>query len=130
VPANRITKQASAGIFALHTGDLTEAPLLAICIAYPVSALILITAGRFPDFGAMFPHWLYSAFNAEKRRRPRPRPASQDWLNFKRYVRGLVTRNLPRDENSPHSADQRTSETEARRIASSLRFPCSAKPAP
>lgn len=36
---------------------------LYFCIAYLVFALIMTFAGRFPDFGAMFPHWLYSAFN-------------------------------------------------------------------
>jgi len=33
------------------------------CIAYLVFALIMTMAGRFPNFGAMFPHWLYSTFN-------------------------------------------------------------------
>jgi hypothetical protein len=32
-------------------------------IAYLIFALIMTMAGRFADFGAMFPHWLYSAFN-------------------------------------------------------------------
>lgn len=36
---------------------------LYFCIAYLLFALIMTFAGRFPDFGAMFPHWLYSAFN-------------------------------------------------------------------
>jgi hypothetical protein len=36
---------------------------LYFCIAYLIFALIMTFAGRFPDFGAMFPHWLYSAFN-------------------------------------------------------------------
>ncbi|MHC2334806.1 OpgC domain-containing protein [Bradyrhizobium sp. USDA 4454] len=34
-----------------------------LCVAYMIFALIMTMAGRFPDFGAMFPHWLYSAFN-------------------------------------------------------------------
>ncbi|WP_375783194.1 OpgC domain-containing protein [Bradyrhizobium sp. Pha-3] len=33
------------------------------CIAYLIFALIMTMAGRFPDFGAMFPDWLYSTFN-------------------------------------------------------------------
>jgi hypothetical protein len=36
---------------------------LYFCIAYLIFALVMTFAGRFPDFGAMFPHWLYSAFN-------------------------------------------------------------------
>lgn len=36
---------------------------LYFCIAYLIFALIMTFAGRFPDFGALFPHWLYSAFN-------------------------------------------------------------------
>ena len=34
-----------------------------LCIAYLVFALIMTMAGKFSDFGAMFPEWLYSAFN-------------------------------------------------------------------
>ncbi len=36
---------------------------LYFCIAYLIFALVMTMAGRFPDFGAMFPHWLYSTFN-------------------------------------------------------------------
>jgi hypothetical protein len=36
---------------------------LYLCLAYLLFALIMTMAGRFADFGAMFPHWLYSAFN-------------------------------------------------------------------
>ncbi len=32
-------------------------------VGYLLFALIMTMAGRFPDFGNMFPHWLYSAFN-------------------------------------------------------------------
>lgn len=32
-------------------------------IAYLIFALIMTMAGNFQSFGAMFPHWLYSAFN-------------------------------------------------------------------
>lgn len=31
--------------------------------AYLIFALIMTMAGRFPDFGALFPSWLYNAFN-------------------------------------------------------------------
>ena len=33
------------------------------CFAYLILALVMTMAGRFPDFGALFPHWLYSTFN-------------------------------------------------------------------
>jgi len=36
---------------------------LYFCLAYLAFALVMTMAGRFPDFGAMFPDWLYSAFN-------------------------------------------------------------------
>ena len=36
---------------------------LYFCIAYLIFALIMTFAGKFPDFGALFPNWLYSAFN-------------------------------------------------------------------
>lgn len=41
-----------------------NAPLtLYFCIAYLLFGLVMTMAGKFPDFGAMFPDWLYSAFN-------------------------------------------------------------------
>ena len=44
--------------------SIIMAPItLYFSIAYLVFALIMTMAGKFPDFGAMFPHWLYSAFN-------------------------------------------------------------------
>ena len=36
---------------------------LYFCIAYLFLGLVMTMAGKFPDFGAMFPHWLYSTFN-------------------------------------------------------------------
>ena len=36
---------------------------LYLAIAYLIFAMIMTMAGRFPAFGAMFPDWLYSAFN-------------------------------------------------------------------
>src|SRR6201988_1651767 len=32
-------------------------------VAYLIFAMIMTFAGKFSDFGALFPHWLYSAFN-------------------------------------------------------------------
>jgi hypothetical protein len=33
------------------------------CIAYVLLGLVMTMAGKFPDFGHMFPQWLYSTFN-------------------------------------------------------------------
>ncbi|MEH2497992.1 hypothetical protein V1294_004471 [Bradyrhizobium sp. AZCC 1678] len=33
------------------------------CIAYMILALVMTMAGKFPAFGELFPHWLYSTFN-------------------------------------------------------------------
>ena len=33
------------------------------CIAYLLLALVMTMAGKFSDFGALFPQWLYSTFN-------------------------------------------------------------------
>lgn len=34
-----------------------------LCLGYLLFALVMTMAGRFPAFGAMFPEWLFSAFN-------------------------------------------------------------------
>ena len=50
------------------------APLtLYFCIAYLIFALVMTMAGKFPDFGAMFPHWLYS-MPSTRTTRPTSRP--------------------------------------------------------
>jgi hypothetical protein len=36
---------------------------LYFCIAYLLFALIMTMAGKFPEFGALFPAWLYDTFN-------------------------------------------------------------------
>src|SRR6476469_6805955 len=36
---------------------------LYFCIAYLILALVMTIAGKFPDFGALLPDWLYDAFN-------------------------------------------------------------------
>ena len=39
---------------------IIDAPVtLYFCIAYLIFAMVMTMAGKFPDFGAMFPHWLY-----------------------------------------------------------------------
>src|SRR3981189_697737 len=43
---------------------IIDAPItLYLCIAYLILALVMTMAGKFPDFGAMFPQWLYATFN-------------------------------------------------------------------
>jgi len=43
---------------------LIDAPFtLYFCIAYLIFAMVMTMAGKFPDFGAMLPHWLNSTFN-------------------------------------------------------------------
>ena len=44
-------------------GIIMAPATLYFCVAYMVLALVMTMAGRFPDLGSMFPHWLYSAFN-------------------------------------------------------------------
>jgi hypothetical protein len=65
---------------------------LYFCIAYLIFALIMTFAGRFPDFGAMFPHWLYSAFNPNDKTNLAP----YRFLHFAVIVI-LVIRFVPKD---------------------------------
>ena len=65
---------------------------LYFCVAYLIFALIMTFAGRFPDFGAMFPHWLYSAFNPNDKTNLAP----YRFLHFAVIVI-LVIRFVPKD---------------------------------
>ena len=65
---------------------------LYLCIAYLLFALIMTMAGKFPDFGAMFPDWLYSAFNPNDKTNLAPYRV----LHFI-IIALLVTRFLPKD---------------------------------
>ncbi|UFX48737.1 OpgC domain-containing protein [Bradyrhizobium sp. 41S5] len=62
------------------------------CIAYMIFALIMTMAGRFPDFGAMFPDWLYSAFNPNDKTNLAP----YRFLHFV-VITVLVIRFVPKD---------------------------------
>src|SRR3981189_1494034 len=43
---------------------IINAPItLYLCLTYLVLGLVMTMAGKFPDFGALFPHWLYETFN-------------------------------------------------------------------
>jgi hypothetical protein len=65
---------------------------LYFCIAYLIFALIMTFAGRFPDFGALFPHWLFSAFNPNDKTNLAP----YRFLHFAVIVI-LVIRFVPKD---------------------------------
>ncbi|MCA1397715.1 OpgC domain-containing protein [Bradyrhizobium sp. BRP56] len=62
------------------------------CIAYMIFALIMTMAGRFPDFGAMFPDWLYSTFNPNDKTNLAP----YRFLHFV-VITVLVIRFIPKD---------------------------------
>ena len=62
------------------------------CVAYLIFALIMTMAGRFPDFGAMFPDWLYSAFNPNDKTNLAP----YRFLHFV-VITVLVIRFVPKD---------------------------------
>jgi hypothetical protein len=49
---------------AMRSRKIIDAPAtLYFCIGYLVLGLVMTMAGKIPDFGAMFPHWLYDTFN-------------------------------------------------------------------
>jgi hypothetical protein len=65
---------------------------LYFCIAYLILALVMTMAGKFPDFGALFPHWLYSTFNPNDKTNLAP----YRFLHFVVIVI-LVIRFVPKD---------------------------------
>jgi hypothetical protein len=74
--------------------SIIMAPItLYLSIAYLLFALIMTMAGKFPDsFGAMFPHWLYDAFNPNDKTNLAP----YRFLHFVVIVI-LVIRFVPKD---------------------------------
>jgi hypothetical protein len=73
--------------------DLINSPYtLYFCIAYLIFGLVMTMAGKFPDFGAMFPDWLYSAFNPNDKTNLAP----YRFLHFVVIVI-LVIRFVPKD---------------------------------
>src|ERR1700738_935739 len=65
---------------------------LYFCIAYLILGLVMTMAGKFPDFGALFPHWLYSTFNPNDKTNLAP----YRFLHFVVIVI-LVIRFVPKD---------------------------------
>jgi hypothetical protein len=62
------------------------------CIAYMILALVMTMAGKFPAFGELFPHWLYSTFNPNDKTNLAP----YRFLHFVIIVI-LVIRFVPKD---------------------------------
>jgi hypothetical protein len=65
---------------------------LYFCIAYLILGLVMTMAGKFADFGALFPHWLYSTFNPNDKTNLAP----YRFLHFVVIVI-LVIRFVPKD---------------------------------
>jgi hypothetical protein len=65
---------------------------LYVCIAYLALAMVMTMAGKFPDFGAMLPHWLYETFNPNDKTNLAP----YRFLHFVAIVI-LVIRFVPKD---------------------------------
>jgi len=66
--------------------------MLWFCLAYLVFALVMTMAGRFQDFGELFPTWLYEAFNPNDKTNLAP----YRFLHFAVIV-VLVIRFVPKD---------------------------------
>ena len=85
------------------------------CIAYLLLGLIMTMAGKFPDFGHMFPHWLYSTFNPNDKTNLAP----YRFLHFVVIVI-MVIRFVPKDWSGLEWRDVRSPDrlrsTVARRI--------------
>ncbi|WP_454628703.1 OpgC domain-containing protein [Bradyrhizobium cenepequi] len=78
---------------ARQSANIINSPYtLWFCIAYLIFALIMTMAGRFSDFGAMFPDWLYSAFNPNDKTNLAP----YRFIHFAVIVI-LVIRFIPKD---------------------------------
>ena len=72
---------------------IIDAPItLYVCIAYLIFAMVMTMAGKIPDFGAMFPHWLYETFNPNDKTNLAP----YRFLHFVAIVI-LVIRFVPKD---------------------------------
>src|ERR1700727_2037613 len=78
---------------ARRSRSIIDAPAtLYICVAYLVFSMVMTMAGKFPSFGAMFPHWLYETFNPDDKTNLAP----YRFLHFVTIVI-LVIRFVPKD---------------------------------
>src|ERR1700730_16256133 len=65
---------------AMKSRKIIDLPItLYFCIAYLILALIMTFAGRFADFGALFPHWFYDIFNPNDK-------TNLAWYRFLHFV--------------------------------------------
>ena len=71
---------------------INSQPALYFCLAYLVFAMVMTIAGKFPSFGAMFPQWLFDAFNPNDKTNLAP----YRFLHFVVIVM-LVIRFVPKD---------------------------------
>ena len=77
-----------------RTCDHQVAITLYFCIAYLFFALIMTMAGKFPDFGALFPNWLYSTPSIPT---TRPFLAPYRFIHFV-VIAFFVTRFVPKND--------------------------------
>jgi hypothetical protein len=78
---------------AAKSRTIIDAPFtLYFCLAYLLFALVMTMAGKFPDFAALFPHWLYDTFNPNDKTNLAP----YRFLHFVVIVI-LVIRFVPKD---------------------------------
>lgn len=78
---------------AMRSRAVIDSPItLYFCLFYLVFALVMTMAGRFPEFGALFPRWLYDAFNPNDKTNLAP----YRFLHFAVIV-VLVIRFVPKD---------------------------------
>jgi hypothetical protein len=76
-----------------HSRTVINSPItLYFCLFYLVLALVMTMAGKFPDFGALFPRWLYDTFNPNDKTNLAP----YRFLHFVVIVI-LVIRFVPKD---------------------------------
>ena len=75
-----------------NMGIINSPITLYFCIFYLILGLVMTMAGKFPDFGALFPHWLYSTFNPNDKTNLAP----YRFLHFVVIVI-LVIRFVPKD---------------------------------
>jgi hypothetical protein len=65
---------------AVKSRKIVDLPItLYFCIAYLIFAMVMTFAGKFPNFGALFPHWIYDSFNPNDK-------TNLAWYRFLHFV--------------------------------------------
>jgi hypothetical protein len=78
---------------AVKSRKIIDLPItLYLCIAYLIFAMMMTFAGKFPNFGALFPHWLYDTFNPNDK-------TNLGWYRFLHFVVIVImtVRFVPKD---------------------------------